>query len=85
MQVNCSDRKKPPTKRTASRILIGVLAVKNAGAAINTPLAIAFTSRTFRNPNRFRIVPAAVFIPIAPSAVTNVNKPEFNGVIPKPS
>ena len=52
---------------------------------MNAPLAIEFTTRTLRNPNRFRIVPTAVFIPMAPIAVTNVNNPEFNGVIPKPS
>ena len=63
-----SDRKKPPTNSTASIILIGVDARKKAGAAIIAPLMIALDIRTVRKPSRFRIVPAAAFIPIAPTA-----------------
>src|SRR5262249_57561833 len=75
MLVNCSERKKPPTK---SRIIIsamGVAAVKPAHTARKAALTTELTTRTLRKPKRRKIIVTAHFIPMAPSAVANVIMP----------
>ncbi len=84
MLVNCSERKKPPTRSTKTIKAIGVATVNAAQAARKAELMIAFATRMLRKPNHRRIDAVAHFIPIAPRALANVIMPDSKGVIPNP-
>ena len=85
MEVNCSERKKPPASRIARMTICGVDGWNKATAAMNVQAMTALTSSTRRKPKRRRIGAAAVFMVMAPTAPANVSMPDWNGVMPKPS
>jgi hypothetical protein len=84
-EVNCSERKNPPTSSTATISHHGVAAVNSAIASRKPAPTIAFTVSTVRKPKRRRIGWAVNFITSAPPAATNVRVPDANGSSPKPT
>ena len=63
----------------------GVAGENAAHAAMNTALTPALTTSTGRKPKRLRILAATVFMVKAPRVAENVIRPDWNGVILKPT
>ena len=56
-----------------------------AQAARKPALISALITRMVRKPKRRRMVRAAIFMPMAPIAEAKVIRPDWNGVMPKPT
>ena len=84
MQLNCSERKNPPTNRTPSMTKRGVSDV-NIAHTNRAPAAIkALPIITRRKPNARTIGVVAGLVPRAPTALMKVMSPAENGDSPKP-
>ena len=77
--VNSSERKKPPTISTPTIQANGTPGVKVAQAATNAALMSAFTVSTQLKPKRRRMIGTTVFMPIAPTTLESVIRPDWNG------
>jgi len=75
IEVNSSERKKPPTRSTRKISPSGVAGVNTPQAARNTALTTPTTVSTGRKPNVPMIRAASVFMPSAPTAVAKVTSP----------